>query len=98
LSRKERKARVRTSMWEADESGCAGIDDPFPFCLVGEEFRCVFGVRYKEDKTESVWRGSSTYSCCQQLQRGVEPQHAHPFDIWENLVPEEAPELNYPTY
>ncbi len=67
LSRKERKARVRTSMWEDDGSGYAGMDDPFPFCLVGEEFRCVFGVRYKEDKTESVWRGSSTYSRCQQL-------------------------------
>ena len=78
-------------MWEVDESGYAGIDDPFPFCLVGEEFRCVFGVRYKEDKTESVWRGSSTYSYYQRLERGVERVDAHPFNIWENLVPEEAP-------
>lgn len=42
-------------MWEDVESGYEGIDDEdFPFCLVGEEFRCVFGVLYKEDKTESV--------------------------------------------
>jgi hypothetical protein len=62
LSRKERKASVRTSMWEDDESGYEGKDvEPFPFCLVGEEFRCVLGVRYNEDKTGSVWRGSNTY-------------------------------------
>ncbi len=62
LSRKERKATVRTSMWDDVASGYDGRDvEPFPFCLVGEEFRCVLGVRYSEDKTGSVWRGSNTY-------------------------------------
>jgi hypothetical protein len=99
LSRNERKARVRTSIWEDAERGYEGMDDEFfPFCLVGEEFRCVLGVRYKEDKTESVWSGSKTYTCHKRLHKGITRQQAHPFDIWENLVPEEAPKLNYSTY
>lgn len=62
LSRKERNATVRTSIWDDVASGYDGMDvEPFPFCLVGEEFRCVLGVRYSEDKTGSVWRGSNTY-------------------------------------
>ncbi len=96
LSRKERKARVRTSIWEDAESGYEGMDDePFPFCLVGEEFRCVFGVRYKDDNTESVWRGSNTYACRKRLKEGGTCQQAYPFDIRENLVPEETPKLDY---
>lgn len=61
-------------------------DDPFPFCLVGEEFRCVLGVRYKEDKTESVWRGSNTYHVVSHLQEGggmttdVRPRHMGELD------------------
>lgn len=62
LSRKERSASVRTSMWDEVPSGYDGREvEHFPFCLVGEEFRCVLGVRYSEDKTGSVWRGSNTY-------------------------------------
>jgi hypothetical protein len=70
LSRKERKARVRTSIWEVAERGYESMDEePFPFCLVGEEFRCVLGVRYKEDKTESVWSGSNTCEYRKRLQK-----------------------------
>ena len=82
-------------MWEDDESGYEGMDEPFPFCLVGEEFRCVLGVRYKEDKTESVWRGSSTYSSCQKLQSGVERQRA-PLRRMGELGPKRNPRVQLP--
>jgi hypothetical protein len=54
LSRKERKATVQTSIWDNVASGYDGMDvEFFPFCLVGEEFRCVLGVHIEGAKKES---------------------------------------------
>lgn len=48
-SRKERNASMRTSMDGGDAAGASGS--------VGDDVRCVLGVRESERMSLSVWRG-----------------------------------------
>jgi hypothetical protein len=71
-SRKERSASMRTSIDCVDAVGASSGN-------VGDEVRCVFGVRESERMSLSVCSGWKTYT--------------YPLNIRQDLVPEEIPDF-----
>jgi hypothetical protein len=88
LSRKERKAPVRSIRGDV-AGGYDGMGvEPFPFCIVGEECRCAMVVPYSEEKTASRSKTVNDW--------GKARQHAHP--LGRKKPKESVVKINYPAH